>query len=180
MFKSSLSDVKLEDFYGAINNVTPSYIRVEADEATYNLHIMLRYELERALMKGDLKPADAAGEWNSRFEKYFGLKVDKYSNGILQDVHWSAGLIGYFPTYTLGNLYSAQFFNKAKADIPDIYEQFARGELLPLREWLKENIHLNASRYRATKLVEVVTGESLSYKPLMAYMKKKFSGIYDI
>ncbi|KAA3634265.1 MAG: carboxypeptidase M32 [Calditrichaeota bacterium] len=178
LFKSSLEDVELDDFYAAINNVTPSYIRVEADEATYNLHILLRFELERGLMTGEIKAADVRDQWNERFKKYFGLEVDKDANGCLQDVHWSAGLIGYFPTYTLGNLYSAQFFNKAKADMPDIDQQFENGDFLKLRHWLKDNIHIHGQRYRATKLVEVVTGESLSYKPLVAYMNKKYGEIY--
>lgn len=178
IFKDALRDVKLDEFYAAINNVTPSYIRVEADEATYNLHILLRFELERGLMTGEIKPADIQGEWNERFKKYFGLEVDKDANGCLQDVHWSAGLIGYFPTYTLGNLYSAQFFAKAKADLGNLDEQFEQGNFLTLREWLRENIHKQASRYRATDLVKEVTGETLSSKPLVAYMNEKYGEIY--
>jgi carboxypeptidase Taq len=178
LFRESLAGVKLDDFYAAINNVTPSYIRVEADECTYNLHILLRFELERAMLTGDLKPADIPGEWNSRFEKYFGIKVDKDANGCLQDVHWSAGLIGYFPTYTLGNLYSAQFFNQAKEEIPDLEQQFERGELVNLRNWLREKIHLQGQRYRATRLVEVVTGSPLDHRPTMDYMKAKYGEIY--
>ncbi len=178
LFRKSLEGVELDDFYGAINNVTPSYIRVEADEATYNLHILLRFELERALLTGDLKPADVPGEWNDRFQKYFGIEVDKDANGCLQDVHWSSGLIGYFPTYTLGNLYSAQFFNKAKEDMPDLDEQFERGELLNLREWLRVNIHQHGQRYRANDLCKKVTGKPLDYKPLVAYMNAKFGEIY--
>ncbi len=178
IFKGTLDDVTVEQFYGAINTVKPSYIRVEADEATYNLHILLRFELERAIVKKELKPADIPGEWNSRFEKYFGIKVDKDTNGCLQDVHWSAGLMGYFPTYTLGNLYSAQFFNKAKEDIPNLSDQFASGDFMTLRKWLAENIHVHGQRYRAVDLGKKVTGESLSHKPLIAYMTKKFGDIY--
>lgn len=178
IFKEALHGVSLNDFYGAINYVKPSYIRVEADEATYNLHILLRFELERALMTGDLKPADVPGEWNSRFKKYFDLEVDKDTNGCLQDVHWSAGLFGYFPTYTLGNLYSAQFFNKAEKDIPDLKKQFTLGNFEPLVGWLRENIHKHGGRYRANLLCKKVTGEELSYKPLVAYMNTKFGEIY--
>jgi len=178
LFRSSLAGVNVDDFYAAINNVSPSYIRVEADEATYNLHILLRFELERALLTGDLKPADVPGEWNERFKKYFGIEVDKDANGCLQDVHWSAGLVGYFPTYTLGNLYSACFFNKAMEDMPDLYDQFERGEYLKLREWLRNNIHLQGQRYRATKLCEKVTGKPLDYKPLVNYMNAKYGEIY--
>ena len=178
LFRKSLAGVSLDDFYGAINNVTPSYIRVEADEATYNLHILLRFELERALLTGDLKPADVPGEWNSRFKKYFGIEVDKDANGCLQDVHWSAGLVGYFPTYTLGNLYSACFFDKARQDMPDLDQQFERGELLNLREWLRNNIHVHGQRYRAGDLCKKVTGKPLDYKPLIDYMTAKYSEIY--
>ncbi len=178
IFKESLGDVKLDDFYGAINDVKPSYIRVEADEATYNLHILLRFELERPLLSGDLKPADVPGEWNSRFKNYFGIEVDKDANGCLQDVHWSAGYIGYFPTYTLGNLYSAQFFARAKQDMPDLTRQFESGQFDGLRRWLLENIHQHGQRYRANQLVEKVTGKPLSYKPLIDYMTAKYGEIY--
>jgi carboxypeptidase Taq len=178
IFREALHDVDVDAMYGAVNYVTPSYIRVEADEATYNLHILLRFELERALLNGDVKVKDIPGEWNSRFEKYFGIKVDKDSHGCLQDVHWPAGLIGYFPTYTLGNLNSAQFFAKAKKDIPDLMKQFERGDFSGLLAWLRKNIHQNGSRYRAKVLVEKVTGQPLSHKPLMDYMTSKFGEIY--
>ncbi|MFH1687710.1 MAG: carboxypeptidase M32 [bacterium] len=178
IFKSALGDVKLDDFYGAINHVAPSYIRVEADEATYNLHILLRYELERAMVKGNLKPADVPGEWNDRFEKYFGIKVDTDANGCLQDVHWSAGLMGYFPTYSLGNLHSAQFFSQALKEMPDLYEQFERGDFLTLREWLRGKIHIQGNRYRANALQMKVSGQPLSHKPLVDYMTRKYSEIY--
>lgn len=178
IFKEALQGVSLDDFYGSINYVKPSYIRVESDEATYNLHILLRFELERALLKGDLKPADVPGEWNSRFKKYFDLNVDKDTNGCLQDVHWAAGLIGYFPTYTLGNLYSAQFFAKAQKDMPDMKEQFTCGNFQPLVKWLRDNIHKHGGRYRANVLCEKVTDAELSYKPLVEYMNAKFAEIY--
>ncbi len=178
LFRDSLGGVKLDDFYAAINNVAPSYIRVEADEATYNLHILLRYELERAMVKGDLKPADVPGEWDKRFKDYFGIEVDNVANGCLQDVHWSAGAMGYFPTYSLGNLHSAQFFVKALEDMPDLMDQIERGIFGNLREWLRENIHKHGGRYRAGKLCEKVTGKPLSHKPLMDYMYAKFSEIY--
>ncbi len=180
MFRESLADVSVDAFYGAINYVTPSYIRVEADECTYNLHILLRFELERAMVKGDLKPKDIPGEWNSRFKKYFGIEVDKDANGCLQDVHWAAGLIGYFPTYTLGNLFSAQFFAKAKADIPDLMGEFKRGDFTLLLKWLRTNIHEQGQRYRARDLGRRVTGQSLTHKPLIDYLKAKYAEIYGI
>ncbi|MFZ1684225.1 MAG: carboxypeptidase M32, partial [Candidatus Zixiibacteriota bacterium] len=178
IFRDALAGVSLDEFYGAVNYVTPSYIRVEADEATYNLHILLRFELERALIKGELKVKDVAGEWNNRFEKYFGIKVDKDSHGCLQDVHWSAGLIGYFPTYSLGNLISAQLFAKAKKDMPDLMSQFERGDFSGLLTWLRKNVHQHGSRYRSKILVEKVTGQPLSHKPLVEYMNTKYGEIY--
>ena len=178
IFRDSLGKVSLDDFYAAVNYVAPSYIRVEADEVTYNLHILLRFEMERAILNGDIKIADVAKEWNERFEKYFGIKVDKDSNGCLQDVHWSAGLMGYFPTYALGNIYAAQFYAKAKRDIPDLEKKFESGEFLTLREWLRNNIHQHGLRFRAQDLCKRVTGETLNHKPLMDYMNKKFGAIY--
>jgi carboxypeptidase Taq len=180
MFRDSLDGVSLDDFYAAVNIVEPSYIRVEADEVTYNLHILLRFELERALMTGDLKPADVPGEWNKRFKEYLGIDVDTDANGCLQDVHWSSGLIGYFPTYSLGNIYASQFFAKAMKDMPDMYQRFERGDFLTLLGWLRENIHQHGQRYRANDLCKRITGEGLSHKPLMDYMKKKFGAIYGI
>jgi len=178
LFRESLKGVELDDIYGAVNFVTPSYIRVEADEATYNLHILLRFELEREMLKGELKPADLPTAWNERFKKYLGIDVDNDANGCLQDVHWSMGLIGYFPTYTLGNIYSAQFFARAKKDVPDLMEQFKVGNFLGLREWLRENIHKHGQRYRANDLCKKVTGETINHKPLMDYMNKKYGEIY--
>ncbi|MEZ5359132.1 MAG: carboxypeptidase M32 [Candidatus Zixiibacteriota bacterium] len=180
IFRDSIGDVSFKDFYRAINFVEPSYIRVEADEVTYNLHILLRFEMERAILNGDIKIKDVPGEWNSRFEKYFGIKVDKDSNGCLQDVHWSAGLMGYFPTYALGNIYAAQFFVKAKKDIPDLEKKFEGGDFITLREWLRENIHKHGLRYRANNLCKRITGENLSHLPLMEYLNKKFTDIYGL
>jgi carboxypeptidase Taq len=178
VFRESLNSVSLDEFYGAVNYVTPSFIRVEADEVTYNLHILLRFEMERALLNGEIKASEVPGEWNSRFEKYFGIKVNNDANGCLQDVHWSSGYFGYFPTYTLGNIYSAQFFNKAKQEIPDLEKQFETGDFVTLREWLRKNIHKHGLRWRANDLCERVTGSKMSHKPLMDYMNKKFGEIY--
>ncbi|UCC44710.1 MAG: carboxypeptidase M32 [Candidatus Zixiibacteriota bacterium] len=180
IFREALEGVSLDDFYGAINYVTPSFIRVEADEATYNLHILLRFELERAIMNDDIPLKDVADEWRKRFKKYFGIEVDNDANGCLQDVHWSAGYIGYFPTYTLGNLYAAQFFAKAKEELPGLEEDIAGGYTGRLLDWLREKIHQQGQRYRATKLCEKVTGKPLSHKPLVDYMNRKFGEIYGI
>ena len=180
MFPEALGDVKFDDFYFAINDVRPSLIRVEADEVTYNLHILLRFELEYALLKGDLSPKDLPGAWNEKFKQFFGITPPTDADGCMQDVHWSAGYIGYFPTYTLGNLYSAQFFAKAKEDIKDLDTQFAAGNFSELKKWLNKNIHSHGKRYRAEKLVQVVTGKPLSHQPLMSYLKTKYGELYGL
>lgn len=180
MFPENLSDVKFDDFFFAINDVRPSFIRVEADEVTYNLHIMLRFELELALLNGDLQPKDLPAAWNDRFTKYFGITPKNDAEGCLQDVHWSAGLIGYFPTYSLGNLYAAQFYVKAEEDIRYLDDQFASGNFTELKAWLNKNIHAHGQRYRAAKLVEVVTGKKLNHKYAMSYLKSKYGELYGL
>ncbi len=180
IFYETLRDVKLEDFHFAVNNVEPSFIRVEADEVTYNLHIMLRFEMEYAFFRGELKVDDIPAVWNEKFKHYLDITPPDDAKGCLQDVHWSNGLIGYFPTYTLGNLYSAQFFAKAKEDLGDLDEQFERGSFGELKQWLHKNIHTHGQRYRAGKLVEVVTGKPLSHKPFMDYLKSKFGPLYGV
>ena len=179
-FPKALGDVSLGAFYFAINHVRPSFIRVEADEVTYNLHILLRFELEEALVEGELETADLPGLWNERFKHYFGMRPPDDARGCLQDVHWSAGLIGYFPTYTLGNLYGAQFFEQAREDLGDLDEQFAAGEFQPLLGWLREKIHRHGKRYRAPELVERVTGKPLDHRPLMRHLKAKFGPLYGV
>ncbi len=179
-FPAALADVSPDAFYFAVNDVRPSFIRVEADEATYNLHILLRFALEEALVEGDLAVADVPGAWNERFERDFGLKPPDDARGCLQDVHWSAGLIGYFPTYTLGNLYAAQFFEGARRDLGDLEGQFAEGEFGPLLGWLRERIHLHGKRYPATELVEAVTGKPLDHRALMMHLKAKFGPLYGV
>lgn len=180
IYPEALGDVKFEDFYFAINEVVPSFIRVEADEVTYNLHILVRFEIEQAFFGGDLSPKDIPGAWNEKFKKYFDLTPPDDAQGCLQDVHWSSGYIGYFPTYSLGNLYSAQFFVQTKKELGNLDEQFARGEFGKLKEWLKEKIHRQGQRYRAEKLVEVITGKPLSHRPLMDYLKAKYGELYGI
>lgn len=180
MFPESLADVSFDDFYFAINDVRPSFIRVEADEVTYNLHILIRFEIERAFLKGDLVPKDIPGTWNEKYKNYLGITPADDAEGCLQDVHWSLGYIGYFPTYTLGNLYAAQFFAKAKDDIDHLENQFAIGHFSELNRWLSRNIHLHGKRYRAKKLVEVVTGKPLSHKPAMDYLRVKYGELYGL
>ena len=179
-FPDALSDVSERDFYGAINAVAPSFIRVEADEATYNLHIMLRFELEQALIDGGLKAEDVPGVWNETFEKYLGITPPDDTQGCLQDIHWSGGGIGYFPTYALGNLYAAQFFEQARQEVGDLDAQFAEGVFDPLKNWLTEKIYSQGQRYRANELIEVVTGKPLSHEPLMRHLRAKYEPLYGI
>ncbi|HSB72677.1 MAG TPA: carboxypeptidase M32 [Candidatus Methylomirabilis sp.] len=179
-FPGGLEDASLDVFHFAINDVRPSFIRVDADEATYNLHILLRFELEQALVAGDLKAADVPGAWNERFRRYLDLTPPDDARGCLQDIHWSGGGIGYFPTYTLGNLYAAQFFAQAQADLGDLSEQFRRGEFAPLREWLNIKIHRHGQRHRAADLVRAVTGRPLGPRPLLDHLRSKYAPLYGI
>jgi carboxypeptidase Taq len=166
--------------YRSVNRVQPDFIRVEADEATYNLHIMIRFELERALIGGGLAVADLPGAWNAKYQEYLGLAVPDDARGCLQDIHWAMGAIGYFPTYTLGNLCAAQFFEQASADIPDLQSQIGRGEFDGLRTWLRTKIHSQAKRYHADRLCAVVTGRSLSAEPLLRHLEGKFLPLYNL
>lgn len=168
----------LDDVYGAANLVQPDFIRVEADEATYNLHVMVRFEIERGLMNGSIRPADVPGVWNAKYNEYLGVTVPNDAKGCLQDVHWSMGAIGYFPTYTLGNLYCAQFFEKAAADLGNLDEMFAAGEFSALKRWLNEHIHQHGQRYEAAELCEVVTGKPLSAEPLLRHLESKLLPLY--
>ena len=179
-FPQTLGDVSPDEFYFAINDVRPSLIRVEADEATYNLHILIRFELEKALLQGDLPVADLPGAWNEKYREYLGIEPPNDAVGVLQDIHWSAGLIGYFPTYSLGNLYAAQFFAQADAELGGLTAQFARGEFEPLRQWLGEKIYQQGQRYSAAELVQQVTGRPLSPQPLIEHLRTKLGPLYDV
>jgi len=166
--------------YRAVNRIAPSYIRVEADEATYGLHIVLRFELEQELIEGRLAVADLPAEWNRRFESYIGLPVPNDAVGVLQDVHWSAGLIGYFPTYALGNLIAGQLWERANADMPELEERIAAGELSPLREWLREHVHRHGAKFTTTELLDRVVGGPIEVAPFVSYLKRKLSGVYGV
>jgi len=179
-FPAALADVSPEDFHFAINGVRPSFIRVEADEATYNLHIILRFELELGLLTGDLKPADVPAAWNERFAKMFGLTPPDDRQGCLQDIHWSMGGLGYFPTYTLGNLYAAQLMAAARAQLPGMEDDFARGQLGRLKSWLNEKVHRPGRSYRSGELCRRVTGDGLQHRPLVAYLREKYGRLYDV
>lgn len=176
----ALREVRLEDFHFAVNAVKPSLIRIEADEVTYNLHIMIRFELELAILRGDLSLEDAPEAWNAKYREYLGIESAEIKDGLMQDVHWSAGLIGYFPTYSLGNLYGAQFFQQAEKELGNLEEQFARGEFAPLLEWQRRNIHQQGSRYWPRDLVRQVTGEDLNPEHLIRYLNAKFGALYGV
>lgn len=179
-FPQAIDDVSLGSFYFAINNVRPSLIRVEADEATYNLHIIVRFELEQALLADELPIDDLPGAWREKYQKYLGIHPTDDANGCLQDIHWSAGLIGYFPTYSLGNLYAAQFFEQADADLGGLAHQFAKGEFTPLREWLRTHIHRRGQCYTAAQLAEIITGKPLSHAPLVRHLRGKLEPLYGL
>ncbi len=180
IFSSQLGNVSLETFYKAINRVQPSYIRVEADEATYNLHIMLRMELEIALLEGSLQVKDLPEAWNARMQEYLGVTPPNDAKGVLQDIHWSGGMMGYFPTYALGNLVSVQLWEQINRQIPDLSEQIERGEFGALLGWLRENIHAVGAKYEPQVLVKKVTGSKIAPEPYLRYLKAKYGEIYGL
>ena len=147
---------------------------------TYNLHIMLRFELEQEMIAGSLDAQDVPTAWNERFESFFGIVPPSDADGCLQDVHWSAGLFGYFPTYALGNMYAAHFFNAADRELGGLHEMFAKGEFLPLKEWLNKNVHLRGKQFAPTQLVQEVASEALSHGPLVAHLRSKFEPLYKL
>lgn len=169
-----------DDFYAAVNSVRNGFIRTEADELQYNLHVMLRFDLERALIAGDLRVKDLETAWNERFEKDFGFAVDKASNGVLQDVHWAAGLIGYFPTYSLGNVYAGCLYKALRRDVPTLDEELAKGNTAPATNWLRENLQQHGKRFAPPQVIANAAGEAASEAPLLAYLKDKFTAIYDL
>lgn len=169
-----------DDLYRAINRVHEGYIRTEADEIHYNLHIMLRFELERALIGGELQVADLEGEWNARFEADFGRAVDRPENGVLQDVHWSAGLFGYFPTYALGNIYAGELFAAMQDALPDLQDDVRKGELSKPVDWLRANIHRPGSLDSPSDTIARACGHMPTEAPLLDYLNLKFGALYDL
>jgi carboxypeptidase Taq len=170
-----LADVSFSEFLQAVNWVSPGFIRVDADEVTYNLHVFLRFELEVLLMRGDLTVHDLPDAWNQRMRQYLGMTPPDYARGVMQDIHWSSGHIGYFPTYALGNMYAAQFFHQASQDIPNLAQDMASGNLLSLREWTRDKIHRHGSRYLPRELVRTVTREDLNPQHFIDYLETKYA-----
>jgi carboxypeptidase Taq len=177
-FPGPLSPFSADDFYKAINLVEPSLIRIEADEVTYSLHIIVRFEIERELFHGMLDPAKLPDFWREKMKELLGVQPETDAEGVLQDVHWSMGSFGYFPSYALGNLYGLQFWEKLRSEIPDVELQIAQGNFAPIRDWLKETIYVWGCRKEPSELLKIVTGKSLSAEPFLAYVESKYSGIY--
>lgn len=180
LFPAALGNVDLKSFYKAINKVEPSYIRVNADEATYNMHIMLRLELEIAMIEGGLQVKDLPEIWNTKMKEYLGIIPPNDAKGVLQDVHWSGGALGYFSTYALGNLISVQLWERIYADLPDLTGLIRQGKFEALLAWLREKIHVHASKYEPQELVKRVTGSKIDPAPYVRYLKQKYGEIYGL
>jgi carboxypeptidase Taq len=177
-FPDQLNDVTAEDFFKAANRVEPSLIRTEADELTYHFHVMIRYEIEKTLIEGSLATKDIPGRWNELYEHYLGVKPGDDKTGALQDVHWSHGSFGYFPTYTLGSFYAAQFYDQAQKDMQNLRQQITKGELSTLLHWLREKVHKSGRRYTSEELCEKVTGKKLDPSKFFDYAREKYTRVY--
>jgi len=180
VFGDAFASVDAEQLYRAANRVRPSLIRVEADEATYNLHIILRFELEVALFTGELEPADLPEAWNARMRDDLGVDVPDDAAGVLQDVHWAGGAFGYFPTYALGNVIAGQLWELARAELPELDAQIAGGELEPLREWLRERLHRHGAKLEPAEMIERLTGGPLDPAPLLRQLEAKYADVYSL
>lgn len=179
-YGSQLEGIGAQELYRAINEVRPSLIRVEADECTYNLHVILRFEIELALIEGDLKVSEIPELWNAKMKQYLGLDVPSDTQGCLQDIHWSHGSMGYFPTYTLGNLYAAQLFEQIEVDIPDLWAQVGQGKFAPLLTWLRSHVHEVGRRKLPTEIIQDATGKAPSSEAYMRYLESKYGELYSL
>jgi carboxypeptidase Taq len=180
VFHEALGDVPLDHFHRAVNHVEPSFIRVQADEVTYNLHILLRFELEQPLLAGDLRAADVPAAWDEASRRYLGITPARASDGCLQDGHWAAGMIGYFPTYTLGNVFAAQLFARAAEELGDLAGAFARGDFAGLLGWLRDRVYRQGGCYPAAQLIERATGSPPDHRPLVAALRRKYEPLYGL
>ena len=179
-FPENMQGVEAEDLWRAVNLVEPSLIRVEADEATYNIHIMIRYEIEKLLISGDLEVDELPDKWDDMYEEYLGIRPTDRSSGVLQDIHWSMGAIGYFPTYTLGNLYSAQLLSAAREDLPEHDAQIRSGDFSPLLDWMRKKVHRRGSILKPAELIEEATGSPPSPEAFVDYLSNKVRLLYSI
>ncbi|WP_324716922.1 carboxypeptidase M32 [Carboxydochorda subterranea] len=180
LFPDQLGKADVETIYRAVNRSRPGEVRTEADEVTYNLHIFLRLELEKELLTGRLAVKELPEAWNAKMESYLGIRPRDDAHGVLQDIHWSQGMIGYFPTYALGNVLSVQFFDQARSERPEILEAVAHGEFQPLLSWLRERIHRHGSKFTPKELVERVTGSPIRVEPYLAYLQRKYAELYGL
>ncbi len=181
VFPSQLGAVSLDDFYAGVNRVERTLIRTDADEVTYNLHVLIRFDLELAMLEGDLSIDDLPDVWRQRYREDLGIEPADNRDGVMQDVHWHHGRIGgEFQGYTLGNLMNAQFFARAAVDLPDVRERMSRGDFSALHDWLKENIYRHGAKYTADELVERVTGRPLEVRPFIDYIKLKYGQWYKV
>jgi carboxypeptidase Taq len=174
-----LADVPLDKFVHAINHVTPSKIRVEADEVTYCLHIIIRFNIERDLFAGKIDVNDLPEIWNQSYKDYLGIKINNDSEGVMQDIHWAGSLFGYFPSYALGNIYSGQLLMKMEKDLPNWEKQMEKGKLRPTTDWLIKNVHSYGNLYDPPELIKKITGEELNVKPYIGYLSEKYSKLYE-
>lgn len=179
-FPDQLGNVSLQDFYRSINKVAPSLIRTNADELTYHFHILIRYEIEKGLIEGSIAVKDLPDIWNARYKTYLHIDVPSNQQGVLQDIHWSHGGFGYFPTYSLGSFYGAQFFAQAQRDVPTLIADIETGNMLPLLQWLRDKIHQHGKFYNSEQLCRAITGEPLNFSYFMQYAKAKYCDIYGI
>jgi len=179
-FPAQLGGVSLDAFYKAVNKSEPSLIRTEADEVTYGLHIILRFELEQAMVTGDARIADLPDLWNARMQEYLGLTPPDDAQGVLQDIHWALAAIGYFPTYLLGSVLAVQIYEQAKAELPGLEVGFARGDFAPLHDWLREKVHAHGGKFTLPELAERVTGGPLSIEPYVNYLRAKYGEVYGL
>lgn len=180
LFPEYLGNINLRDFYRGINKIQPSLIRVEADEATYNLHVMLRLEIEIGLMEGTMTVADLPEIWNQKMTEYLGITPSNDAEGVLQDVHWSGGMIGYFPTYALGNLASVQLWDKLLEQNPNVPAEVAQGKFDTILNWMREHVHQYGSKYEPQEIMIKATGSKITPEPYMKYLKEKYTDIYDL
>ncbi|MEX2415180.1 MAG: carboxypeptidase M32, partial [Paenibacillaceae bacterium] len=174
-FLEQLAGISVEQFYRAINQAQPSLIRIEADELTYNLHIMIRYELEKGLIGGDIQVADLPRVWNEKYEQYLGVKPKNDGEGVLQDVHWAGGAFGYFPSYSLGNMYAAQMIHALRQQLPNLDTLVKQGELKPIKQWLIEKVHRFGKLLTPEDIIRNVSDEELNPAYLINHLKSKYT-----
>lgn len=178
VFPAQLGNVSLEQWYAGMNKVQPSLIRTEADEVTYHFHVLIRYEIEKALLEGSLDLRDLPAAWNSRYQQYLGITPPDDKQGVLQDVHWCHGSFGYFPTYSLGSFYAAQLFDQAQKEMPDLTAQIGKGSFGALLGWLRKKVHVHGRKYRSEELCRQITGRGLDFGVFLRYAADKYRGIY--